>query len=106
MISAEINNNISRRVKCMEHKWDWGLLSCNSSLTWDIIESYPNKPWDWCGLSANPNMLLSNQDICHIIRICRATRTIQKIWRYVNTNPSYNVCQHRLFREYNEMVYY
>jgi len=55
-------------------------------------------------LSANPNMLISTLDICDIVCRWRAARTIQKIWRHVNTNPSYNVCRIRLFREYNELL--
>ena len=128
MISVEINSHISRRVKCLEHKLEWVSLSYNSRLPWAIIEAYPDKPWNWewisrnpnitwdiiiinpdkpwnwYHISANPNMLISTLDIYDIIRRYMAVRTIQKTWRHVNTNPSYNVCRCRLFREYNELV--
>lgn len=36
--------------------WNYSLLSQNTSLTWDIILNYPNKPWDYFKLLANPAM--------------------------------------------------
>jgi len=33
--------------------WDWNGLSFNPNITWVIIEAYPDKPWDWGRLSCN-----------------------------------------------------
>ena len=36
--------------------WDWYGLSRNLNVTFDIVERHPDKPWDWKGLSWNPNV--------------------------------------------------
>ena len=36
--------------------WDWNGLSSNPNITWDIVEKNPDKPWDWGVLSGNPNI--------------------------------------------------
>ena len=33
--------------------WDWSGLSRNPNVTLEIIEKYPDKPWSWKGLSQN-----------------------------------------------------
>ena len=38
--------------------WDWDGLSANPNITMDIVEANPDKPWDWDGLSANPNITM------------------------------------------------
>ena len=27
--------------------WDWYGLSCNPNITWDIVQANPEKPWYW-----------------------------------------------------------
>ena len=41
-----------------EYPWDWFGLSCNSNLTTEVINSHPEKPWDWTGISVNSFELL------------------------------------------------
>ena len=36
--------------------WDWYYLSGNPSITLDIVQQNPDKPWDWSSLSINPNI--------------------------------------------------
>jgi len=36
--------------------WDWGLLSRNPNITWEIVQNNPDKPWNQWGLFENPNM--------------------------------------------------
>ena len=31
--------------------WDWRLISENPNITIEIIEKYPNKPWKWYRIS-------------------------------------------------------
>ena len=38
--------------------WDWYGLSANPNMTWEIILKNLDKPWDWAGLSQNPNTTL------------------------------------------------
>jgi hypothetical protein len=42
-------------LKNPDKHWDWGWLSRNPNITWEIVEANPDKPWDWNGLSINPN---------------------------------------------------
>ena len=36
--------------------WDWYGISRNPNITWDIIKENPEKPWNWCYLSRHPNI--------------------------------------------------
>ena len=36
--------------------WNWNGLSANPNITWEIVQENPDKPWDWSWLSENPNI--------------------------------------------------
>jgi len=36
--------------------WNWGWLSKNRNVTWEIVEANPVKPWNWRWLSGNPTI--------------------------------------------------
>ena len=36
--------------------WDYGLLSMNQNITWEIVQANPDKPWNYCSLSINRNI--------------------------------------------------
>jgi hypothetical protein len=36
----------------------WSALSQSSSITWDIVQANPDKPWNWYSLSINPNITI------------------------------------------------
>ena len=36
--------------------WVWKFLSKNPNITWDTVQANPDKPWDWKGLSSNENI--------------------------------------------------
>ena len=36
--------------------WDWYGISNNPNITWDIIQENPDKDWDWYSISCNPNI--------------------------------------------------
>jgi len=40
--------------------WNWNRISENPNLTMEIIEKYPNKPWNWIRISENPNITMEN----------------------------------------------
>ena len=44
--------------------WDWFWLSRHPNITWDVITSNPEKPWDWSCLSRNItwDMVTSNPE--------------------------------------------
>ena len=37
---------------------DWGCISRNPNLTMEIIEKYPDKPWNWTCISRHPNITM------------------------------------------------
>ena len=40
----------------MDKPWDWFGLSQNPNITWDIVEANPDKHWDWDKISGNKNI--------------------------------------------------
>ena len=39
-------------------KLDWDWISGNPNINMDIIEKYPEKPWNWFNISRNPNITM------------------------------------------------
>ena len=39
-----------------EKPWNWVGISYNPNITWDIIQNNPEKPWRWNIISSNPNI--------------------------------------------------
>ena len=44
-------------------KLNWYFVSKNKNITLDIIESNPDLPWNYEGLSHNPNLMLRLKNI-------------------------------------------
>ncbi len=44
--------------KYPDKPWDWDWISNNPNITMDMINQYPDKPWDWGGISRNPNITM------------------------------------------------
>ena len=44
----------------LEQPWDWRGLSSNPNITFDIVQTHPDKPWNWQNLSYNPNITFDN----------------------------------------------
>lgn len=40
------------------HKWTWYYIGMKETVTWDIVIEYKSLPWDWNGISCNPNINL------------------------------------------------
>jgi hypothetical protein len=38
--------------------WNWYWISKNLNITMEMIESHPDKPWDWECISENPNITM------------------------------------------------
>ena len=38
--------------------WNWNGISYNPNITMDIIDKYFDKPWNWYGISGNPNITM------------------------------------------------
>ena len=42
--------------KYYDKPWNWYGISMNPNITMDIIEQHPDKPWDWESISFNQNI--------------------------------------------------
>ena len=51
VLSSNPNITFDIVEKYINKPWDWEKLSYNPNLTFDIVEKYINKPWDWYELS-------------------------------------------------------
>ena len=45
-----------------EKPWDWNWISRNPNITMDIINQYTEKPWRWDGISYSPNITMESFD--------------------------------------------
>ena len=54
------NPNITMEIieKYPDKPWNWICISYNPNMTMEIIERYPNKPWNWQNISQNPNITM------------------------------------------------
>ena len=50
------NPNITMDIieKYPDKPWNWSAISNNSNITMEFIEKYPDNPWDWYRISCNP----------------------------------------------------
>jgi hypothetical protein len=59
--------------------WDWSGVSRNPNITMQMINGNPNKPWEWNYISRNPNltmqMIIDNPDK-------------PWDWFYISSNPN------------------
>ena len=42
--------------------WDWYGVSRNPNITMEFIDAHPEKSWDWRGISLNPNITMEYID--------------------------------------------
>jgi hypothetical protein len=71
-------------------KWNYGLLSSNSCVTWDIIQANPDLPWDYRRMCANSNITWEIIEANPIIRKSGMwlSRNPNITWEIVEANPS------------------
>ena len=62
-----------------EKPWDWYGLSSNSNITWEIAQANPDKPWNWARLSANLNITWE---------IVQANPNRDWDWEWLSRNPN------------------
>ena len=55
-----LNHNLTMEIlETYPNKpWEWDYISANPNITMEIIEKYPNKPWSWVHISCNPNITM------------------------------------------------
>jgi hypothetical protein len=99
---AKISKRIDLDWKIVENnknmKFDWNRLSINKSLTKDFIISHWNYNWNWNILNKRFNKSIQ------AIKIQRCWRSYL-FKRNLYYNPSSIICQNRLMREFNELLF-
>ena len=54
-------NHLDRLLKEFPDKpWSWRRLSANPNITFQNVLYHPDKPWDWQYLSSNPSITFQN----------------------------------------------
>ena len=48
--------------KYPDKPWDWFAISRNTNITMDYIDRHPDKPWNWWAISCNPNITIDYID--------------------------------------------
>ena len=132
MLKAKVHQRHSEYIKSIlqkETRIEWDYISCNPSITWDIIQQNPDKPWNWFYISYNPNItweiIQQNPDkawdwfyvstnkglfklpqakLVECIRQHIAAKSIARHWKVCNSNPEYLVCRKRLLCEFKSLA--
>ena len=56
-IKNKLTNHLWTLIRLNPDKpWDWYGISQNPNTTWKIIQTHPDKPWNWNEISWNPNI--------------------------------------------------
>lgn len=80
---------------------EWHYVSLNKHLSFDFIDKYPDKEWDWYQLSNN-SYDYENRYNNKIKKQLMAFR-IQCYWRKCYYDPKYLICRNRLERDYEKL---
>ena len=75
--------------KNMDKPWDWEGLSSNPNMTMEIVEKYPTKPWDWYYISQNPNVTMETVKKYH-----------DKSWSWKGLSKNPNVTTMEMVEKY------
>src|SRR5947207_661161 len=52
-----MTNSLIKLLRLFPDKpWNWGLLSSNPNISWEIVKDNLDKSWSWDKLGANPNI--------------------------------------------------
>ena len=68
----------------------------------DIIKTYPNKPWNWDYLSNNRFYKAKYQFIVRKYREYMSAYRIQQCWNRAISIPTNPICQRRIERDYEK----
>ena len=86
--TKSINNELNYKwsIKFMEFidkypdkLWNWYGISSNPNITMEFIDKYPDKPWDWEWISMNPNITMEIIDN-------NPDKPLD--WNYISCNPN------------------
>jgi len=84
-------------------KLDWMSISSNPNITMDIIEKYPDKPWDWHGISRNPFNYEKELFIEKRMKKYLAAYKIQQYYWKALTNPYCRIGLNKVNRDHDKL---
>ena len=81
-----------------DKNWNWNEISKHSNITFEIIQTNPDKPWKWGGILEN-TMELGKQRWINQRRLKHIKAfQIQRHWRNCSCNPEFKLAQRCLLR--------
>ena len=83
--------------------WNWKGISNNPNITWKIIQDTPDKPWDWSCFSYNPFQKEKELFINNQIRKYMAAYKIQQWWKERTMSPHYMIGRKFINMKYDEL---
>ena len=85
-----------------EENLDWTKISYNSNITMEMIDKYPDKPWNWNYISYNKFTKEKELFYQKYYRIYLATFRLQQYFNRMYDNPQYLFCRNRLDKLFSE----
>ena len=87
------SNHLLTLIKIFPNKkWNWHGISFNPNITWDIIVNNPQYDWDWYWISQNPNItwdIIVNNPKCKWSWFC-ISQNPNITWDIIVNNPQYD----------------
>ncbi len=82
--------------KYPDKPWDWFYLSYNPNITMEFIEKHQDKPWSYRSISYNKFTKEKELFYQKYYRIYLATFKLQQYFNRMYDNPKYLFCRNRL----------
>jgi hypothetical protein len=82
--------------------WDWGYLSTNPNITFDIVLAHPDKPWSWGSLSKNTFSKAKKNFVDKRYNEHLSAYRIQQCWNRAISIPTNPMCQRKQKRDYEK----
>ena len=102
-ISRNPNISMDMLEKYPDKPWNWNTISCNPNITMDIIEKYPDNPWDWYRISCNPFNYEKELFIEKRIKEYLASYRIQQYYWKSICNPYCRIGYNKVNRDYDKL---
>ena len=71
--------------------WNWDYISCNPNIIMDMIEKYPDKPWNWHYISSNRNITMD-----FINKYPNKPLTLEDVAHFATNNNAFWIINHPL----------
>ena len=83
--------------------WNWRGISKNPNITWDIIKNNPDKPWNWNGISRNPFSYEKELFIEKRMKEYLMSYRIQQYYWKGICNPHCQIGYNKVNRDYDKL---